>query len=290
MPPTPTPAPEDEHPEPLDPETQARLDAAIVAEAARSAPSPFSLIIGTVPNTWALGAAVVLLMAAGAWLFLQPATFSAPRGETLITTLPDGTTVELNSGARLAYARPFDWGSRSVRLTGEAFFDVVDGDKPFIVETYNATITVQGTRYNVRAWPSDPSPATTVVLEEGHVQVEALDMQTPPVSLTPGQMSRVADKNTPPSAPIMVSVEQILSWRQGGFFFDDHLVATILAEMERRFALTLQAPEPLAQQRLGLFLKRPETPEAALDTLCGFLDCAYRPTPEGYALFENNAE
>ena len=40
-----------------------------------------------------------------------------------------------------------------VRLTGEAYFDVVEEDAPFVVETFNAEVRVLGTRFNVRAWP-----------------------------------------------------------------------------------------------------------------------------------------
>ena len=63
-------------------------------------------------------------------------------------------------------------------------------------------------------------------------------------------------------------------------------VAVILAEVERRFGVAIEVPDALAQRRLGLYLKRPETAETVLDAVCGFLECRFRATPNGYELFE----
>ena len=247
--------------------------------------------IRTVPRTWAVAASIVLLIAVGTWLFLEPVSVQAPTGQRLTTTLPDGSTVELNSGARLAYARPFAWGARSVRLTGEAFFDVAhDPEKPFIVQTFNATVTVLGTRFNVRAWPDDPTPETTVVLEEGSVRLEGLDAPDQAVVLEPGQMSRLVDDEARPDTPTAALVEQALIWRQGGFFFANHRVSVILAEAQRRFGIATEAPEALARRRMGVLLRQPEAIDTVLDALCGMLDCEYRATPNGYTLFEAGTE
>ena len=104
-----------------------------------------------------------------------------------------------------------------------------------------------------------------------------------------GQMSRVGG-DAPPSAPAPVSVEQMLIWRDGGFFFIDHPVAVILAEAERRFGIAIDAPDVLAQQRQTLFLRQPETLDTILDVLCASLDCRYRATPNGYEVVEANGQ
>ena len=248
-------------------------------------------LIRVVPHTWAVAASVVLLIAVGAWLFLKPISLQAPAGERLTATLPDGSMVELNSGARLAYARPFTWGRRAVRLTGEAFFDVAsDPQKPFIVQTFNASVTVLGTRFNVRAWPTDPTQETVVVLEEGAVRVDAVGAPGQPALLEPGQMSRVTGDETPPSPPAPASVEQMLSWRQGDFFFDNHPIATILAEIGRRFGVVIDAPETLAERRASLIQSRPESVDTVLDLLCRAFDCRFRATPDGYELLEAGTE
>ena len=164
-----------------------------------------------------------------------------------------------------------------------------DAQKPFMVKTFNADVTVLGTRFNVRAWPGDPTRETTVVLEEGQVQLATARAPEQAVVLEPGQMSRVTG-NDAPSAPAPVSIEQMLIWREGGFFFSDHPVGVILAEAERRFGIAIRTPDALAQQRQSLFLRQPERLDTVLDILCASLDCRYRATPNGYEVVEANRE
>ena len=267
---------------------RAYLHAAVTDEAPESERRAKLTYLRTFPHSWAVAASIVLLIAVGAGFWLRPTTLTAPAGERLAATLPDGSTVELNSGARLSYIRTFGGRTRTVRLTGEAFFDVAhDAQKPFIVETFNAAVTVLGTRFNVRAWPNDPTRETTVVLEEGQIQLASVGAPEQAVVLEPGQMSRVTGDDAP-SAPAPVSIEQMLIWREGGFFFSDYPVCVILAEAQRRFDVTIHTPDTLAQQRLVLFLSRPESVDTVLDAICGSVDCRYRATPKGYEILETD--
>ena len=123
--------------------------------------------------TGGLAAAVVLLIAIGVIVGLQPRTISVPYGATQTLALSDGSTVELSGGSTLSHPRRWDAAERRVRLEGEAFFDVVAHEKPFVVETFNADVTVLGTQFNVRAWRNDPAPETAVALASGRVAVSA---------------------------------------------------------------------------------------------------------------------
>ena len=138
-------------------------------------------------------------MAVGAALWLRPITLTVPTGDYLTTTLPDGTLATLNSGTTLSYRRTFGWRTRTVRLHGEAFFDVTTDADPFRVQTFNSTVTVLGTRFNVRAWSGDLTGASTVVLEEGRVRFAANATPQQGVELQPGQMSRVGGEATAPT-------------------------------------------------------------------------------------------
>lgn len=239
-----------------------------------------------IPHSWAAAASIVLLIAVGAGFWLRPTTLTASAGERLTATLPDGSAVDLNSGARLSYGRAFGGKMRTVRLTGEAFFDVAkDAQKPFVVETFNAAVTVLGTRFNVRAWPGDLTRETTVALEEGQVRLAAANAPARAVVLEPGQMSRVVGDDAP-SAPAPVSIAQMLVWREGGFFFSDYPVGVILAEAERRFDVTIHAPAIIARQRLSLLLSRPESVDTVLDAVCGYVGCRYHVAPNGYRILE----
>lgn len=75
-----------------------------------------------------------------------------PYGQRVQITLPDGSAVWLNSGARLEYPTIFKKDLRKVKLTGEALFEVEHNAKwPFEVETFATDIRVLGTKFNVVA-------------------------------------------------------------------------------------------------------------------------------------------
>jgi ferric-dicitrate binding protein FerR (iron transport regulator) len=85
-------------------------------------------------------------------------------GERREVTLEDGTAITLNASSLLEadYAR----SARSVRLEGEAFFDVVsDSSRPFVVRTSSVRVQVLGTKFNVDAYEDE----VVVVVSEGRV-------------------------------------------------------------------------------------------------------------------------
>ncbi len=94
------------------------------------------------------------------------------RGETDSVLLPDGTQVFLNAESKLSYSDAFATGTRSVRLSGEAYFRVKhDPAHPFTIQTTNTTVTVLGTHFDVKAYGDENN--TSVVVEEGRVRFAA---------------------------------------------------------------------------------------------------------------------
>ena len=84
--------------------------------------------------------------------------------------LPDGSVVWLNAGSKLEYDKSFGNAMREVKLTGEAYFDVVKNPlKPFIVNTSSAKVKVLGTAFNVRCYPNDNKIETSLI--RGSVEV-----------------------------------------------------------------------------------------------------------------------
>ena len=87
-----------------------------------------------------------------------------------MTELPDGSKVWLNAGSKLTYDNSFNNTIREVKLTGEAYFDVVkNASKPFIVNTASAKVKVLGTTFNVRCYPEDNKIETSLI--HGRVEV-----------------------------------------------------------------------------------------------------------------------
>lgn len=212
----------------------------------------------------------VLLFALG--YALIPATATAPRGETVTATLPDGTIVELNSASSIAYRRGFLWGDRHVELDGEAYFDVAALERPFVVETFNAQVAVTGTAFNVRARASDVQAATTVVVEEGRVLFSSIARPADRIAIAAGQMSQLDGDAGAPNPARTVERDGRMAWRTGGLFFTNRPVGDILDELERRFDVSIRE-EPPSMRSKPLTLYRPSADSLAsiLADVCAFL-------------------
>jgi len=91
-------------------------------------------------------------------------------GSKTTIELPDSSVVVLNSGSTLSYPDKFEAGSRTVKLVGEAFFEVKKNSKrPFYVKTKDVTIRVWGTKFNVKSYPDENTSETTLV--SGSVEI-----------------------------------------------------------------------------------------------------------------------
>jgi transmembrane sensor len=124
---------------------------------------------------WMAAAVLIGLMVVFAYFFAtQKIHLASSLSQERITTapasrsnikLPDGTQVWLNSSSQLLYdSANFSKQKREVVLSGEAFFDVVKNEKiPFIIHAANVNITVKGTAFNVKAYPSQKNIETTLL-------------------------------------------------------------------------------------------------------------------------------
>ena len=100
-------------------------------------------------------------------------TLQVPYGQRLKFTLPDGSSVQLNSGAKIEYPSVFKKNLRSVKLSGEALFDVRhDAECPFEVETFATKINVLGTKFNVIA--DETYDRFSAALLQGRIKVTNL--------------------------------------------------------------------------------------------------------------------
>ena len=158
--------------------------------------------------------AAMALIVIGLGIFMVPKTITVPYAKTAMIELPDGSTVEMNSGSTLQYNRFYPFTSRTVSLNGEAYFSVEKGEDPFIVEANGSAVEVTGTEFNVRSWSSDPAIETTVTVTEGQVEFYPEGKKTMTVSLVAGQTSRLNSTMSSPSEPAETSVEEALAWRE----------------------------------------------------------------------------
>lgn len=105
--------------------------------------------------------------------------------ETKRIELPDGSIVTLNRNSSLSYSDDFNVKWRIIRMTGEAFFDVVpDKQKPFVISSGTARVEVVGTSFNVSAYENETQ--LTVTVETGVVRLSASTSKET-IELRPGE-------------------------------------------------------------------------------------------------------
>jgi len=155
-------------------------------------------------------------------------TLTTARGKQFRMTLPDGTMVWLNSFSSLHYPTRFTGATRSVEVSGEAYFEVAaDASRPFVVQAGRQKVTVLGTHFNINSYEDEPAVRTTLL--EGAVRVGNAAGQ---VTLSPGQQASVGQRDTRISVA-KVNAEEVVAWKNGYFHFDNADIQTVMRQLAR---------------------------------------------------------
>lgn len=157
-----------------------------------------------------LGAGIFILLIITAILISQPyfktgndyaakdnsvvSKYATNRAQDSSITLPDGTHIKLNAASSLTIDHDFRHASkREVTLSGEAYFDVAkDAAKPFIIHTQTMDITVLGTTFNVKDYPTDKLGETSLI--NGSVKVHIRNDSSRTIILKPNEKITVYKK------------------------------------------------------------------------------------------------
>ncbi|HMB90081.1 MAG TPA: FecR domain-containing protein [Rhodothermales bacterium] len=233
----------------------------------------------------AVAASIVVLALVGLGWWLQPVSHTAPVGETLAATLPDGSEVQLNSNSTIRYPRSFGQNVRTISLEGEAFFDVQRSEIPFVIETFNSNVKVLGTSFNVQAWRGR-QPSTVVTVVTGIVEVTPRRTPDAAIRLTAGQHTNVSDNVMGPTPPAEAHLDQATAWRTGQFIYYNQPLGVMFDEIEHRFNLTIEVPPSIRARRQNFIKHEVESAESLLSDLCQSVKLRYRPTANGYEVFE----
>lgn len=160
---------------------------------------------------------------------------AVPEGSKCRITLDDGTEVWLNAGSTLRYPVKFSGKERRVELSGEGLFDVTHNpERPFIVEAGKTTMTVRGTKFNVRDFEQESMASTTLI--EGCVEVANDAGQ---VTLRPGMQSRTHDAG---ELPVVREVDTSIytAWTEDKIAFYDAGLEEVMAEISRWYRVRAQ--------------------------------------------------
>ncbi|MBK4999592.1 FecR family protein [Pseudomonas sp. S31] len=228
----------------------------------------------------ALAASVAVLalgLGWGAWKYQQlnhQDDLQTAFGERRQVELPDGSRLELNGATRLQV--DFSGARRHIQLdAGEAMFIVAhDSSRPFVVATAQGSVTVTGTRFDVRLDPA----ATRVAVEQGSVRVQGKDASL--AQLGAGQGTQI-DAQGEVAAPYAVNAAALTAWRQGKLVFENATLAEVVAEASRYRAQPLRvAPGKVARLRLSSTFSTDDT-DALLRALPNILPVAIKAHEDG---------
>ncbi|MDP9081072.1 MAG: DUF4974 domain-containing protein [Bacteroidota bacterium] len=166
-------------------------------------------------------------------------TLSTARGEQspYPLILPDGSKVWLNAASSITFPTVFTGDSRVVKVLGEAYFEVVHNARfPFKVVTDKVEIKDLGTHFNVKSYSDEVNIRTTLL--EGSVKVSNLITGKSSL-LIPGQQSSF-NKASNESVVLTANLEQVMSWKNGYFIFDNQTIAGIMKSMSRWYDVEVE--------------------------------------------------
>lgn len=162
-------------------------------------------------------------------------TIYTNKGTKSEITLPDGSTVKLNSDTKIIFPDRFIGPTREIFITGEAFFDVKSNpDTPMIVNTgKEILVRVLGTKFNIRAYKNENSAKAT--LYSGKIDVLKKSKSREPLlmaTLKPNESIELRELKAPLKV-LKADTLKLAAWTRGDLIFDVTPLESVLKELER---------------------------------------------------------
>jgi len=156
------------------------------------------------------------------------------RGRQFQFVLPDGSKVWLNSASSITYPTAFTGTERTVKITGEAYFEVTKKpEQPFVVIANETKVEVLGTHFNIMAYTDETAVKTTLL--EGSVKFYSLINGAPnglPVLLIPGQQGQV-DNKTKRITTHEADTEDATAWIHGQLNIKSEDIRSFMRQVAR---------------------------------------------------------
>jgi len=219
------------------------------------------------PAFWAIAASIIMFFAFGIYFLSstskksqghqnaiaqsnQQQIFINPSGKKMNFKLSDGTKVILNGNSSLRLDADYS-NSRTVTLTGEAYFDVVhNANKPFTVHTSKIDVVDLGTVFNIKAYANDRNTEATLV--SGAIRINLHDVKNDYILLKPKEkfVLQTAKPNVARDGALEVKTKPEFrvvdltkntsgsslaetDWIKGKLTFDNKPLEEIATELER---------------------------------------------------------
>lgn len=195
---------------------------------------------------WAAAAVILLAISVGIWIYSKPSdnqtiVYQTGANERQQYTLPDSSKIWLNENTRLSFDKNFE--QRVVQLEGEAFFDVkhLENGTKFTIHSGDASTTVWGTTFNVRAYPAENQVEVTV--KTGKVALSDVKDVKKTRFLVAGKAG-VFDKKTAEVKLVANPLENVDAWKMQQLEFDDTPMSEVVQTLERYYNVTIKVENP----------------------------------------------
>jgi ferric-dicitrate binding protein FerR (iron transport regulator) len=184
--------------------------------------------------------------------------------------LADGTKVWLNAESSITFPTSFTGKERMVKITGEAYFEVVhNAVQPFKVTARGETIEDIGTHFNINAYNDEPSVNTTLL--EGSVKVSTGSQN---VTLIPGQQSLLSSMSNKISIK-NADIEDVTAWKDGYFAYNKANINTVMRQFARWYNVNVTYEGAIPTTMITGKVHRNVNASQALKILT-YLDIHYR--------------
>ena len=202
----------------------------------QAAPKGKARFMGTKVQMGIAASFILLISVYSLFNMFSNTTVTTEKGQHLVCFLPDSSKVTLNADSKITFNSQSWADNRSVKLEGEAFFEVKKGSK-FEVISNQGTVAVLGTSFNIYAREKDYK----VACRTGKVKVSTPKNINHQV-LTPGFSTSIVDNIV--NKPTKLSKEKkVYSWIDNEFYFEEISLAQVIKEIERQYNMAITIPD-----------------------------------------------
>lgn len=181
---------------------------------------------------WVAAASLVAIVISFGIIYNAQVKVTSQANEKIAISLPDGSSVNLNSNSNASYNSITWYFNRSVSLSGEGFFNVKKGST-FSVNTSNGIIKVLGTSFNVLSTKDD----FQVECYSGKV---AVDNKASSVILTKGERIIFENKSALSKA-LATHSNTVPAWMEGKYSYSKSKLANVFKDISRNYNIELHA-------------------------------------------------
>jgi transmembrane sensor len=178
--------------------------------------------------------------------------------ETKTIMLADGSKISLNENSVFSYPENFKKENRTVRLKGEAFFEVAKAEgKRFTIFAEGTKTEVIGTSFNLRAYNPKEVKVQVVTGKVAFSRTKTEDA----IFLVPGQEGVIKENATVPAKKV-IETPNFRAWKTKNLAFNNEELGQITQELESYFNIKIDIRnEALKNCRFTTSFQDPELEE-----------------------------